>query len=62
MSTYNFREYGEEDSTWSTFLNDSKKNLGIPDDVYFAPSNHEVYKHFKSDISRSYSAEVRVLL
>ena len=62
MSTYNFRMYEDLDSTFQTFLNDSKKSLGIPDKIDYHSSNHEVYKHFKSDISRSYAAEVRVLL
>jgi carboxypeptidase C (cathepsin A) len=62
MSTYNFRQYGEGDSTFATFLNDSRKNFGVPDNVYYVPGNDDIYNAFAADISRSYAGDVIALL
>ena len=39
MSTYNFRQYGEMDMSFASFLNNSKSNFGVPPDVYYVPGN-----------------------
>lgn len=62
MSTYNFRQYGEGDSTFATFLNNSRTSLGVPEDRYYVPGNDDVYNNFAEDISRSYVGEVIRLL
>ena len=62
MSTYNFRQYGEGDSTFVTFLNDSKKSFGVPDGIYYIPGNDDIYDSFSADISRSYAGDVIYLL
>lgn len=58
MSTYNFRKYSDPDVTFATFLNNSRSSLGIPNDVYFLPSNDKIYDAFQEDISMSYAYEV----
>lgn len=62
MSTYNFRQYGEGDDTFATFLNDSRVSLGVDESTYFIPGNDHVYNHFAADISRSYAGDVIALL
>jgi carboxypeptidase C (cathepsin A) len=62
MSTYNFRQYGEPDETFVTFLNNSKGSLGVPDDVYYVPGSDVVYDAFAKDISTSYAGDVIALL
>jgi carboxypeptidase C (cathepsin A) len=62
MSTYNFRQYGESDTTFATFLNDSRKSFGVPDNIYYVPGNDDIYNSFASDISRSYAGDVIYLL
>jgi len=62
MSTYNFRKYSDPDATFATFLNNSRSNLGIPNDIYFSPSNENIYNAFQEDISMSYAWEVAYAL
>lgn len=62
MSTYNFRHYGDADSSFATFLNDSRGSLGVPDSVHFIPSSEHVWDNFASDISRSYSGDLIAIL
>lgn len=58
MSTFNFRQYGEDDSSFATLLNSSRNDLGIPNDVYFVPGSDEIYNAFQGDITRSYVGDV----
>jgi carboxypeptidase C (cathepsin A) len=58
MSTYNFRQYGEDDSTFATLLNNSRAQLGIPEDVYYVPGSDAVYNSFQGDIMRAYTGDV----
>lgn len=62
MSTYNFRQYGEMDMSFATFLNNSKSNFGVPPDVYYVPGNENIYDAFALDISRSYAGDIVNLL
>ena len=62
MSTFNFRQYGEDDDTFVTFLNDSRKSFGVPEDIYYVPGNDDIYDAFAEDISRSYARYVVDLL
>ena len=62
MSTFNFRQYGEDDESFITFLNDSRTNLGVPSDVPYVPGNDDIYNAFAADISRSYAGDVIALL
>jgi hypothetical protein len=58
MSTYNFRQYGEGDSTFATLLNNSRTELGIPQDIYYVPGNDDIYNSFQADIMRAYTGDV----
>jgi hypothetical protein len=58
MSTFNFRQYGEDDDTFVSLLNSSRSELGIPQDVYYVPGSDAVYNSFQGDIMRSYAGEV----
>ena len=62
MSTYNFRKYGDGDSSFAQFLNDSRSAFGVPADTHYRAGNHEIYQHFASDISRSYIGDVVAIL
>ena len=62
MSTYNFRQYGDGDSTFAKILNESLKELGIPEGRYYIPGNDDIYDSFQVDITRSYAGEVISLL
>lgn len=62
MSTFNFRQYGEGDETFVSFLNNSKKSFGVPDNIYYVPGNDDIYNAFAADISRSYAGDVIALL
>lgn len=62
MQTYNFRQYGESDSSFTTFLNNSRASFGVLDSVYYVPGNDDIYEAFATDISRSYVGEVIGLL
>ena len=54
MSKFNFRKYYSNlDTGYAFFLENHKSKLGVPDQVKFIPSNHEVYTAFAYDISRS---------
>jgi carboxypeptidase C (cathepsin A) len=62
MSTYNFRQYGEGDTSFVQLLNSSRNELGIPQDVYYVPGSDEIYDSFQGDIMRSYTGDVINLL
>jgi carboxypeptidase C (cathepsin A) len=62
MSTYNFRQYGEGDFTFASLLNNSRTELGIPQDVYFVPGSDAIYDSFQADVSTSYADHVINLL
>jgi carboxypeptidase C (cathepsin A) len=62
MSTFNFRQYGEGDDSFVSFLNNSRKSLGVPDNIYYTPGNDDIYNAFAADISRSYAGDVIALL
>jgi carboxypeptidase C (cathepsin A) len=62
MSTYNFRQYGEGDSTFVSFLNNSRAQFGVPANVTYVPGNDDIYTAFDADISRSYAGDVAWLL
>ena len=62
MSTYNFRHYGDEDSTFAKVLNESLSDLGIPAGQYYIPGNDDIYDAFQKDITRSYAGDVINLL
>lgn len=58
MSTYNFRQYGEGDFTFASLLNNSKRDLGVPEDVYYVPGSDDIYNAFQVDITTSYANHV----
>jgi carboxypeptidase C (cathepsin A) len=62
MSTFNFRQYGEPDESFITFLNNSRTSLGVSEDIYYVPGNDKIYDQFAADISRSYAGDVIALL
>jgi carboxypeptidase C (cathepsin A) len=62
MSTYNFRQYGDGDFSFATVLNNSRTELGIPQDIYYVPGSDGIYDAFQADITKSYADKVVNLL
>jgi vitellogenic carboxypeptidase-like protein len=62
MSEYNFRQYDYGDSTMDGYLERSKKDLGVPDNVTYISGNGDVYESFHEDITQSYAADLVFLL
>jgi hypothetical protein len=56
----NFRKYDQDNinpNYWK-FLNDNKKQFGVPDDVNYVEDGDAMYKAFGKDISMSFAAEL----
>ena len=62
MSTFNFRQYGEDDDSFVALLNNSRKEFGVPEGIYYVPGNDDIYDSFQKDIATSYTQNVTDLL
>ena len=62
ISMFNFRNYDGMDESFAKFLNDNKQTLGVDPALEYLPGNDLIYTAFGDDVSRSYAADVSLII
>ena len=64
MSVLNYKQYdaGNINPDYGIYIQDKKKNFGVPDWLNYNDDNEEMYAAFGADISTSFKREVEKIL
>ena len=64
MNVLNFNQYdaGNINPDYKYYMQDKKKNFGVPDSVNYVDHNEQMYYDFNADLSSSYKRELQNIL
>lgn len=62
ISIFNFRNYDGMDESFAKFLTDNRQEMGIDPKLEYIPGNDNIYTAFAEDVSRSYAADVALII
>lgn len=59
---FNFRNYDGLDESFAKFLSDNRQEMGVDPKLEYLPGNDKIYTAFGDDVSRSYAADVALII